>query len=69
MPAIGRFEDAQDLKVRVPGDLRTELEALARAHDQSLAGIMRLTMRAGLPAVRAMVMTAPPIFDADKEVI
>lgn len=69
MPATERITDASDLKIRVPGAMRTELEALARAHDQSLAGILRLTLRAGLPAVRAMTMTAPPIFEADNEVI
>lgn len=69
MPATERIADAVDVKFRIRGDMRTELEALARAHDQSLAGILRLTLRAGLPAVRAMAMTAPPIFDADNEVI
>ena len=68
MPAIARYEDAQDLKVRVPGAMRLELEDLARANDQTLSGILRLALRAGLPAVRAMTASAPPIFEADNEV-
>ena len=49
--------------------MRTECDDLARTLDQPLAGILRLALRAGLPAVRAMAVTAPPIFEADNEVM
>lgn len=69
MPANERITDAIDVKFRVPGAMRTECDDLARTLDQPLAGILRLALRAGLPAVRAMAVTAPPIFEADNEVM
>lgn len=57
MSGTQRIADGADLKIRVPGAVKTELETLAVRHDQSLAGIVRLALRAGLPAVRTM--TAP----------
>lgn len=54
MPATQRITDGADLKIRVPGAVKIELESLALMHDQPLAGIVRLVLRAGLPAVRAL---------------
>lgn len=54
MPGTQRIADGADLKIRVPGAVKIELEALAARHDQSLAGIVRLALRAGLPALRAL---------------
>ena len=61
MPATQRIMDGADLKIRVPGAVKHELESLAVTHDQSLAGIVRLALRAGLPALRTM--TAPGLTD------
>lgn len=59
MPTTVRYEDAHDLKVRVPGAMRAELDALAMQHDLSLAGAVRLVLCAGLPAVLAPRNTDP----------
>ena len=61
MPATQRIADGADLKIRIPGAVKTELETLAVKHDQTLSGIVRLALRAGLPALRTM--PAPGLTD------
>ncbi len=61
MPSVARIQDAQDVKVRLPGEVYTELKTLAPGLDQTLGGVIRLALRAGLPTVREM--TTPPIFE------
>jgi rRNA-processing protein FCF1 len=61
MPATQRIADGADLKIRVPGAVKNELESLAVRHDQTLSGIVRLALRAGLPALRTM--PAPGLTD------
>ena len=64
MSQFQRIADGADLKIRVPGAVKSELETLAVRHDQSLAGIVRLALRAGLPALRTM---PPPGLAANPE--
>lgn len=54
MSQLKRIEDHADLKVRVSGAVKAELDDLALRHEQSLSGVVRLALRAGLPALRAL---------------
>ena len=49
-----RIAEREDLKVRITSADRRELEILASKFGLSLAGAVRLTLRAGFPAVRSL---------------